>query len=104
MTAKILQLVPGRVITLAWKTLPWTFAVNPNDVTDLGSTVVLTFQQNMVGAEIQLVQANVPDYKVAIPETGEIGTLSAIVNTHWSLLYWEPMRRYCQTLQEGVSA
>jgi hypothetical protein len=31
-----------------------------------------------------------------VPETGEIGALSSIVNTHWSLLYWEPMRAYFQ--------
>ncbi len=31
---------------------------------------------------------------VKIPETGEIGPLSQIVNTHWSLLYWEPMRHH----------
>jgi hypothetical protein len=29
-----------------------------------------------------------------IPESGEVGALSQIVNTGPSLLYWEPMRRY----------
>ncbi len=53
--ARILQLVPGKLIVLTWK-----------------------------------------DYKVSVPETGEIGALSSIVNTHWSLLYWEPMRAYFQ--------
>ena len=36
------------------------------------------------------------DEKSNVPETGEIGALSSIVNTHWSLLYWEPMRAYFQ--------
>ena len=96
LTAKILQLVPGRVIVLTWKNMVWNFALDPAEVTDLDSTVILTFRKNIAGAEIQLVQANVPDYKVGVPETGEIGSLSSIVNTHWSLLYWEPMRRYFQ--------
>jgi hypothetical protein len=46
--------------------------------------------------------ANVPDCKVSVPETDEIGALSSIVNTHWSLLYWEPMRAYFQ--KDEVSA
>ena len=96
LTAKILHLVPGRVIVLTWKNMVWNCALDPSEVTDLDSTVVLTFQKNITGAEIQLVQVNVPDYKVSVPETGEIGSLSSIVNTHWSLLYWEPMRRYFQ--------
>ncbi len=74
----------------------WNFALDPSEITDLDSMVVLTFQKNLVGVEIQLVQVNVPDYKVSVPETGEIGPLSSIVNTHWSLLYWEPMKRYFQ--------
>ncbi len=70
--------------------------------TDLDSTVVLTFNKNIAGTEIQLVQVNVPDYKVSVPETGEVGSLSSIVNTHWNLLYWEPMKKYFQ--KEEVSA
>jgi len=30
------------------------------------------------------------------PSCCQIGALSSIVNTHWSLLYWEPMRAYFQ--------
>jgi hypothetical protein len=96
LAAKILQLVPGKVIVLTWKNMVWNFALDPSEVTDLDSTVVLTFKKNIAGAEIHLVQANVPDYKVSVPETGEIGSLSSIVNTHWSLLYWEPMKQYFQ--------
>jgi uncharacterized protein YndB with AHSA1/START domain len=94
--ARIVQLVPGRLIVLAWKNMVWNYALDTSEITDLDSTVVLTFKQNLAGAEIQLVQANVPDYKVRVPETGEIGALSSIVNTHWNLLYWEPMRAYFQ--------
>jgi hypothetical protein len=96
LTAKILQLVPEKVIVLTWKNMVWNFALDPSEVTDLDSTVVLTFRKNIAGAEIQLVQVNVPDYKVHIPETGEVGSLSSIVNTHWNILYWEPMTRYFQ--------
>ena len=94
LTAKILQLVPEKLIVLTWKNMVWNFALDPGEVTDLDSTVVLTFRKNIAGAEIQLVQVNVPDYKVSVPETGEVGPLSSIVNTHWHLLYWEPMRSY----------
>jgi len=49
---------------------------------------------NCAGAEVRLNHIDVPNYKVRVPDTGEVGPLSAIVNTHWSLLYWEPMREY----------
>jgi len=96
LSAKILQLVPGRLMVLTWKTRVWNCALDPGEITDLDSTVVLTFRKTIAGAEIQLVQVNVPDYKVKVPETGEIGPLRSIVNTHWNLLYWEPMTRYFQ--------
>ena len=54
----------------------------------------------MAGTEVRLVQSNVPAYRVRIPETGEVGPLSEIVNTQWSLLYWEPMRAYFQQTSE----
>ena len=96
LTAKVLNLVPAKVIVLSWKTFGWNMALDPSDVTDLESTVVLTFRRNAAGTEVQLVQVNVPDYKVKLPATGEVGPLSAIVNTHWNLLYWDPMRKYFQ--------
>jgi hypothetical protein len=99
LTAKVLSLVPGKVIVLSWKTFAWNLALDRGDVTDLESTVVLTFKKNTAGSEIQLVQVNVPDYKVKIPDTGEVGPLSAIVNTHWNLLYWEPMKKHFQASQ-----
>ena len=92
--ATVLELVDDRLAVLSWRNKAWDCAVDPSDTTDLSSTVVLTFRDNLAGAEIRLDQTNVPDYKVMIPDTGEVGPLSQIVNTHWSLLYWEPMRHY----------
>ena len=92
--ARLLHVVPGRLIVLSWKSKAWDLAVDPNDITDLASTVVLTFVANFAGAEVRLNHINVPNYKVRVPDTGELGPLSEIVNTHWSLLYWEPMREY----------
>jgi len=94
--AKVLQLVANRLIVLTWKNKVWDLALNPDDVTDLPSTVVLTFANNFAGAEIRLSQVNVPHYAVKVPDTGEVGPLSEIVNTHWNMLYWEPMKRYFQ--------
>jgi uncharacterized protein YndB with AHSA1/START domain len=94
--AQILQLIPKKKIVLSWKNQSWNLAVDQKEVTDLPSTVVLSFRTNAEGAEIQLVQADVPDYKVKIPASGEVGPLSTLVNTHWNVLYWEPMRRYFQ--------
>ena len=92
--ARILRLVPKRVIVMSWKNMAWNQAIDPADVTDLASTVELTFAANFAGAEVRLVQSSVPTYPVRAPDTGEVGPLEQIVNTHWSLLYWEPMRRY----------
>lgn len=92
--ARILELIPDRLIVMSWRNKVWDLALDPSDITDLPSTVVLTFRDNFAGAEIRLVQVNIPHYKVHVPDTGEVGPLSDIVNTHWSLLYWEPMRQY----------
>jgi len=94
LTAKILHLVPEQMIVMAWKNAAWAATVDSNDATEMDSIVVLTFARNVSGAEIRLTQTNLPDYKVHLPDTGETGPLSQIVNTHWSLLYWEPMRNY----------
>ena len=92
--ATVLQLVADRLIVLSWRNKAWDCAIDSGDVGDIPSTVVLTFRDNFADAEIGLNQVNVPDYKVKIPDTGEVGPLSQIVNTHWSLLYWEPMQHY----------
>lgn len=92
--ATILQLVPGKLAVMTWKNLPWNLATNPALITDLESTLVLTFKKTAFGSEIQMVHINVPDYEVHIPDTGETGPLNTIVNTHWGLQYWEPMKKY----------
>jgi len=92
--ATILSLVTGRLIVQRWKNLPWNLATNPKLITDLESTLVLTFKKTTFGAEIHMAHVNVPDYEVHIPDTGEVGPLSSIVNTHWGLQYWEPMKKY----------
>jgi uncharacterized protein YndB with AHSA1/START domain len=94
LTATILSLVPGRLIVMRWKNLPWNLATNPALITDLESTLVLTFRKTAFGSEIQMVHVNVPDYEVRIPDTGETASLESIVNTHWGLQYWEPMKKY----------
>ena len=92
--ATILQLVPGKLVVMSWKNLGWGLATNANLVTDLESTLVLTFKRTVLGAEIQLVHVNVPGYEVHIPDTGETEPLNTIVSTHWGLQYWEPMKKY----------
>lgn len=94
LTATILRLVPGKLVVMSWKNLGWNMATNPENFTGLESTLVLTFKKTIFGAEIQMVHANVPDYEVHIPDTGETLPLSTIINTHWGLQYWEPMKKY----------
>ena len=43
--ARIVQLVPGTLIVLAWKNMVWNSALDPSEITDLDSTVVLTFKK-----------------------------------------------------------
>jgi hypothetical protein len=85
--------VPGRQIVLSWKNLAWRQAVVPADATDVPSTVTLMFSKNGAGAQIEMVQANVPDYLVKLPD-GDQGPLSVLVNTHWNLVYWDAWRPY----------
>jgi hypothetical protein len=47
-TAQISQASSGEVCTLivlAWKNMVWNYALDPNEITDLDSTVVLTFKK-----------------------------------------------------------
>ena len=112
--AKLLKVVPDRTIVLAWKSIAWRLAVDRGEVTDSPSIAILTFKKNIAGAEIGLVQTEVPEYRVRIPlmldelgdmdcatraaaqlaPGGEVGPLQTLVNTHWSLIYWEPMKHY----------
>lgn len=104
LNARVLDMSNGKgvhSITMAWWNFGWVSAIDPADLTVEGrgapdSTLVLTFRDTLRGAQIELVQVNVPDFKVRIPnpdKTEEIGPLSTIVNTHWNLLYWDGFRR-----------
>ena len=94
LTSKILKFVPGNLLVSGWKNVAWNLAVDPDHITNLEFTLILTFKKNIAGAEIQIAHANLPDYEVHIAETGEVEPLSTIVNTHWALQYWEPMKKY----------
>ena len=93
---------PGRhTIVMSWWNFGWVQANDPADysVENRGapdSILTLTFSDTPSGAQIELVQANVPDYAVTIPNpdgSQEVGPLSRIVNTHWNTLYWDGFRR-----------
>jgi hypothetical protein len=101
--ARILELVPDRLIVHSWKNKDWPLAVDQTEATDLPSTLVLTFRDNFMGAELQLDQINIPNYNVSIAETGEVGPLSEIVNRHWNIVYWDPMRRYFDAKVRAVA-
>jgi len=104
LAARILDIAEhaGRhTVVMSWWNFGWASAAEVADYTVEGrgapdSTLVLTFADTPAGAEIRLVQANVPDYKVVIPNpdgSTETGPLSQIVNTHWNTLYWDGVRR-----------
>lgn len=93
LTARLLDLVTSERIVMAWRNAAWEAAVSAAPAAT-ASVVVLRFAPTITGAEIRLDQVGVPVYEVHIPDTGERGPLECIVNTHWNLLYWEPMRRY----------
>lgn len=92
--ATILELVPNKLIVQTWKNLPFKLATDQSLVTDMPSTLVLHFRKTAFGSEIHMIHANVPDYEVAIEQTGEKDALGNIINTHWGLQYWEPMQKY----------
>ena len=104
LNAKILDISQSagvRTITMSWWNFGWVSAIDPTDLTVEGrgaadSILVLTFRNTLRGAQIELVQVNVPDFKVRIPnpdQSEEIGPLATIVNTHWNTLYWDGFRR-----------
>jgi uncharacterized protein YndB with AHSA1/START domain len=93
-SARVLELVPDQLIVLSWKSRAWDLALDQSDITRLPSTVVLTFADNFMGAEIHLSHANVPSYSVKIAETGEVGPLSEITDRGWNVHYWDPMREH----------
>ena len=109
---KVLDLQKGatahdpHTIVLSWWNFGWMEALDKNDLINsqtgsAASIVILTFKNTKSGAQIELTQVNVPDYKVKIQSpdgSAEVGPLSHIVNTHWHTLYWDQYRRYLATL------
>ncbi|HLW74419.1 MAG TPA: SRPBCC domain-containing protein [Gammaproteobacteria bacterium] len=89
----LLRLVPGREIVMTWKALAWGPRTRSPDC-----ILVLTFANTPVGAEIRLVQVNVPDFPdlsdAKASANGEAPTETDQVNTNWYFRYWEPMRKY----------
>lgn len=106
---KVLELQPGatpndvHTIVLSWWSFGWMQAVDKQDLSGpMGgheSIIVLTYRKTKDGAQIELTQVNVPDYKVTInsPDgSSETGPLSRIVNSHWSTLYWDKYRKHLE--------
>lgn len=90
---RFLRLVPGKEIVTTWRSAGWADAEHPNGP-DLESILILTFKKNYAGAEIQLVQVDVPDDVAVDPATSEPTSETSHVNTNWYYRYWEPMHKY----------
>ncbi len=94
---KVLKLVPGKEIVMTWRPVAWDAQAKSG--TDLECILILTLKKTFAGTELQLVQANIPEY-VDTDEmdntSGEVSTETAAVNTHWYFRYWAPMQKYFQ--------
>jgi uncharacterized protein YndB with AHSA1/START domain len=91
---RLLDLVPGREIVMTWQALAWGPRAGAPDC-----ILTLTFAKIPGGAEIRLVQVNVPDFPGddAKAAAGEPDTETDHVNTNWYFRYWEPMRKFFAT-------
>jgi uncharacterized protein YndB with AHSA1/START domain len=93
--ARVLRLVPGQEIVTTWKASTWNL---PADASVPDCILVLTFHKTQAGAEIRLVQVNVPDFPdladAKAAASGAAGTETDAVNTNWYFRYWEPMRKF----------
>jgi uncharacterized protein YndB with AHSA1/START domain len=93
--ARLIHLVPGQEIVTTWKASLWNL---PTDGTVPDCVLVLTFHKTQAGAEIRLVQVNVPDFPdladAKAAASGMAGTETDEVNTNWYFRYWEPMRKF----------
>lgn len=87
---RILRLIPGHVVVMSWSAATWSL---PDDAPVPESELVLTFRKTAEGAEIRLVQANVPDLPGG-SAMGDGATEPDAVNTNWYYRYWEPMQKY----------
>jgi uncharacterized protein YndB with AHSA1/START domain len=94
--ARLLRLVPGQEIVSTWKATTWNL---PADAAIPDCILVLTFKKTQVGAEIRLVQVNVPDFTDAADmkaagARSDMETEADHVNTNWYFRYWEPMHKF----------
>ncbi len=87
---RILRLIPGHVVVMSWSATTWGL---PDDAPVPESELVLTFRKTPEGAEIRLMQANVPDLPGG-SAAGDGATEPDAVNANWYYRYWEPMRKY----------
>ena len=74
-------------------------------MSDVECIVVLTLRKNFAGTEIQLVQANIPDYPAVDPRKtagADQDWETTDVNTNWYFRYWEPMRKYFQVQAQNA--
>lgn len=99
LTARVLELQPGKRIVFSWINAAWQLASTPSNITGMPSILVLEFKDNSVGAEVIMTQIDVPTYQIHMAQSpfnaaGETATLSEIIRVHWELAYWQPMRRY----------
>ncbi|MGA9851665.1 MAG: SRPBCC domain-containing protein [Gammaproteobacteria bacterium] len=94
---RILRLIPNREIVMTWKANAWSEGIKPAEIPNLESVLILTFRKTFAGAEIQLVQVNVPDFGTTDPATSEVTTETTTVNTNWYYRYWSPMTKYFQS-------
>jgi hypothetical protein len=90
--ATIQRAVQDRVLVMSWKSAGWKLADDPALVTDLDSTVALTFEAIDGGTLVTLVQTCVPTYPITLPDFK--GPLCQAVDLHWHLIYWNPMHDY----------
>lgn len=76
---KVLEIVPGKLIVLRWRS-----AASTPTPDDLDMIVVLRFEQNEDHALIELTHCNVPDGRYNI------------ISRSWYERYWEPWKKYVQ--------
>ena len=95
---RILHLVPGREIVMTWHAAMWDEHAKPGE-TPADCILVLTLKPSYGGTELQLVQANVPEYPDldAAAASTQYTSETSTVNTNWYFRYWATMQKYFQS-------
>ncbi|MFI4920354.1 MAG: SRPBCC domain-containing protein [Gammaproteobacteria bacterium] len=91
---KVLRLISGREIVMTWQAADWSEGATAAEAADMESVLILTFKKTFAGAEIQLVQVNVPDTAGKGTGNDDVTTEAEHVNTNWYFHYWLPMQKY----------